>query len=331
MSLPRWEERIAPSLEEVGIAVAGQDDAATPDAPDMLSSTVSTTSVASALRTRLALCLLVAAALTLASATSLKVNSKLEDQSSVTPAPLANPVISDPEDLKPNAPTKERNFLFGYGSLINAKSRSLTSRTGSSFPATVRGLRRSWNYHQPSRKMTAVGASFESGFETNGVIVRVASTDLPLFDKREKGYHREPVPLNQIVLNPQAGDLKLQDTDRVWVYVVDSPVSPSQDLPISQSYVDVVLDGCLRISEEFARQFIQDTGLWKLADGSVNWLDDRVSPRIYSTEFVSNSNKATIDRLLKEAIPDALNRRRKPNDEGTNVITTVVPVQTEKP
>ena len=78
--------------------------------------------------------------------------------------------------------------------------------------------------------------------------------------------------------------------------------------PIPQSYVDIIIRGCLTISEDFARSFIETTHGWK--DDEDHWVDDREVP-IYQradTDY-SDAHGETIDKLLEEHVEDELQER----------------------
>jgi hypothetical protein len=53
-----------------------------------------------------------------------------------------------------------------------------------------------------------------------------------------------------------------KQNSRIWAYVPKHFDSPSPDYPIAQSYVDTILRGCLSISPEFAKEFIETTKGW---------------------------------------------------------------------
>ena len=90
--------------------------------------------------------------------------------------------------------------------------------------------------------------------------------------------------------------------DSAWVYITDHPSQPSESCPIAQSYVDVVLSGCLDIGDEFAKEFIRTTSGW-----DKSWIDDRNRPR-YRRSLEVDSDR--IDALLREVIPDDFASRK---------------------
>lgn len=194
-------------------------------------------------------------------------------------------------------------FIFGYGSLINSESRSDTAQTGEGLPCIVEGLKREWNFHGPfdsSSGLTAVGLIIDSNSSTNGVIAPLTEAELAKFDEREKGYQRIEVDSKRIRFlreNPQI-------TNSVWTYVPENPQLPDQSYPIAQTYVDLILIGCLNYGREFAKDFIKTTGAW-----SYPWVDDRNNP-IYPGFARIHPHAQLIDNLLQQIIPDEFAQRK---------------------
>jgi hypothetical protein len=80
-----------------------------------------------------------------------------------------------------------------------------------------------------------------------------------------------------------------------WLYTATEPGFPSEDCPIAQSYVDVVLTGCLEFGESFAAEFVRTTTHW-----AYPWIDDRSAPRyVRSMQNVSLAKYMEIDRILQ--------------------------------
>lgn len=171
---------------------------------------------------------------------------------------------------------QERDFIFGYGSLIDATSRQETTSSGAAYPARVRGLARRWNYRVASATdpWTALGAVRAAGAATNGVLIQVSPDELAQFDKREENYRREEwVAADLQPYFPGGRWPDLGKGAHLWVYIPERPEEPTAECPITQSYVDVCLSGCLKIDEAFALEFLRTTGPWE------HWVNDRVSPR----------------------------------------------------
>jgi len=75
---------------------------------------------------------------------------------------------------------------------------------------------------------------------------------------------------------------------------------PSQESPISQSYVDLVLKGGLEFGEDFAEEFIKTTKQWDYP-----WINNRSN----SSNPVNSTETAIIDKILKKVIPKEFKRR----------------------
>ncbi|MBI2141872.1 gamma-glutamylcyclotransferase, partial [Candidatus Woesearchaeota archaeon] len=165
-------------------------------------------------------------------------------------------------------------YIFGYGSLISQESRARTGITGEAIPVIVSGAERGWVHPAPSMGITALGVTYSSGSKglCNGVIFSVDERQLPEFDRRETGYTRIAMPrVNIGPINPRAH----LPPGAIWTYSINNPEIPKETLPIAQSYLDVVLLGCINEGgERFALAFVTLTAGW-----NAPWVNDRESPR----------------------------------------------------
>lgn len=171
-------------------------------------------------------------------------------------------------------------FVFGYGSLICAHSRALTSPECAHrgvTPVLAQGIERVW-CKRTLRNMTAMGIQFNCEAETVGVLVPVSEHDIEAFDRREQGYGRHQLDLADVTTVPFLSEnvyadqhhhvfLDAKETNsnhvKIWVYVPKDSQPPTEEHPIVQSYVDTILRGCLSVGgEEFARSFIETTKGW---------------------------------------------------------------------
>jgi hypothetical protein len=160
-------------------------------------------------------------------------------------------------------------------------------------------VERAWNTDVPEAGLTVVGATLKEDKFCNGVIVKVSPEELLKFDEREDVYHRQKLPISSFSFSGKNTLLE----GNVWIYLTDEPKIPSSHDPIVQSYVDVILTGCLDFGESFAKEFIEQTQGW-----SYPWLDDRESPR-YIRALKENSRKEKIDAILKQTIPEEFKER----------------------
>ena len=176
------------------------------------------------------------------------------------------------------------HFVLGYGSLICRHSRALTAHSPSAAtPVLVHGIERVWSKRSRRLGMTAMGIRYRAGASCVGVILPVEYADLALFDRREQGYARRLIPLEDVTLVPFLGDSYYKKDDhkvfldakrhnninnapdniKIWAYFPNTIAPPDANHPIVQTYVDTILRGCLDVGgEEFAKEFIQQTKAW---------------------------------------------------------------------
>ncbi len=182
------------------------------------------------------------------------------------------------------------DHVFGYGSLISSESRARTGRSGAPTPARVRGFQRAWNFPYLADRMTALGAVPREGAVINGVFLPIPPGELVAFDEREEGYARVPVRREGVFpMGPQE-----PPEGALWIYVPVDPCPPTAECPILQSYVDVVMTGCLEFGESFAAEFVRTTVAWGYPREN-----DRSSPR-YRRALLSVPLARDIDRILVE-------------------------------
>ncbi|KXS11083.1 hypothetical protein M427DRAFT_36278 [Gonapodya prolifera JEL478] len=208
----------------------------------------------------------------------------------------------------------QRHFVFGYGSLIRADSRARTAPPNTRYPAVavrVHSLRRMWSVRDVQGRYTCLGCvrvegccddgrDVECENVVNGVVFYVGSErDLEAYDKRESEYIRVPLPLVTIqpYLRTTTASIHLppyliDPTARIWTYIHSGPddvLLPTTKFPIIQSYIDVVIGGCLEWGGEFAVEFVP-------------WLDDRPTPRYERAELSPDRTK--IDGVLSAVLGD---------------------------
>jgi cation transport regulator ChaC len=200
-------------------------------------------------------------------------------------------------------------YIFGYGSLLLAKSRRHTRHGNDiAYPVIVQGVERGWFDHvdAPGYTTTYLGADLSAKQRCNGVIFKINCQELEAYDCRETGYTRVRIDQPSITMldgrkEPPPGD--------VWVYVSTERAYPSPDNPIVQSYVDVCVKGCLEMEERyplarevgFADLFFTTTTGW-----SHYWENDRIFPR---RPYCHERHAYTIDALIRKHLGDDLFER----------------------
>ena len=120
----------------------------------------------------------------------------------------------------------------------------------------------------------------------------------------------------------------------VWAYEQQENLPAQRSFPITQSYLDIIIRGCMSISLDFARRFLETThGFWHDNDESVEkdikangsdnsedqsndidshhtWVNDRSDPMyVRADSQYSNENGEHIDKLLEEHHQYALKKR----------------------
>ena len=202
------------------------------------------------------------------------------------------------------------HYILGYGSLIEKESRLRTTPNAEKvIPAIAHGFQRGWFARTETNTLstTFLGCIEDANSSVNGVLYKVSEKELTALDEREKGYVRKSIDRSQIdILAP------VNKADQcIWIYLNKfdnleqlTKNLPSADFPIVQSYVDICINGCLEIEnefkeakeKEFAKFFIRSTIFW-----NASWVNDRIFPR---RPFIYRPNADTIDFLLKENLAD---------------------------
>ena len=168
-----------------------------------------------------------------------------------------------------------------------------------------------------------MGVRFQKGVKCTGVLLEVNGKELSQLDNREKAYNRVPIPLNEVEKVPYLIETDSEDESdhvvfqevyheklNVWIYVQKYAVHSDISHPIPQSYVDIILRGCLSISPDFAKSFIDTTCGWQSDHNVTNWVDDRLDPiyiRADPKYLLKMGNY--LDDLLEDCIPQAFAER----------------------
>ena len=192
-------------------------------------------------------------------------------------------------------------YIFGYGSLINKKSRRKTlGRNTKAYPARLLpdfGYIRVWNYRH--KNATFLGlikkrSNEESNATINGVLFYVPNIDA--FNEREHLYKNVLVPVEYIEL------LREEDTipkdSIVYIYIPKKTLckKSTSKYPISLAYLDICLSGALRynINEkyDFAKEFMDTTYDW-----TKNIADDRSKNR---REYIKENDNKIVDKFLNK-------------------------------
>ena len=191
-----------------------------------------------------------------------------------------------------------REYIFGYGSLINRGSLIQTlgpEEFGEIVPGRIDGFQRSWSNRVEALGRTGLSVRPRAGASINGVAIEIREGYLEALDRRETGYGRLAVAEQDLV----AG--------RLWLYAVPDPRPPTPDYPVAISYLECVLAGCLAESEAFALEFIRSTRSW---DAPL-W-NDRDKPQYMRRTALDAEARRRIDALLIDNLPDHVTRPLRP-------------------
>ena len=92
-------------------------------------------------------------------------------------------------------------------------------------------------------------------------------------------------------------------TEDTWIYFAKKTNHPCQSQPIAQSYVDVIIKGCLEIGLEYTEEFLKTTAGWEYP-----WIDDRMFPR-YPRHLDYEKHCPKTDQIIQQSMPELFNHR----------------------
>jgi len=205
---------------------------------------------------------------------------------------------------------REKQYIFGYGSLIEQKSRQRTTpNIKTIIPAEIDGFKRGWFARTKTIGLstTFLGCIPDLKSKLNGILYEINPEELNATDLRENGYDRIEIPFENITFYSKP----IEYNSKIWIYSnsfsenkIPDDYLPSKKYPIVQSYVDICLNGCIEIEDlfpkakeaDFTKQFIQTTHFW-----NEHWVNDRIYPR---RPFIHQKNAYKIDELLLNHLPD---------------------------
>lgn len=243
-------------------------------------------------------------------------------------------------------------FIIGYGSLIHPNSlhRSIPPKSVlGSTPIRLKNWTRAWNYNCRNC-YSAVGARKSSSFTKSrngknhltGVLIPIVkefeNQVILSLDEREKCYRRvrvNPADIEFVADVDEAFMQTLQSPDvNIYIYETLTPSPPTPQTPIPQSYLDIILEGCILISgHDFAEEFIATTIGW-----SHNYVNDRFHGNeakyvrsLTAGEVPAKVDISVLDTILKRTLghwttswwDGERERRGEREDEDVNVNVNV--------
>tara|TARA_E500000178_G_C16697205_1_gene606496 strand:- start:74 stop:691 length:618 start_codon:yes stop_codon:yes gene_type:complete len=189
--------------------------------------------------------------------------------------------------------------MIGYGSLMNSESRKRTNPEAKYvFPVLVNGFKRLWGIGSDEYGITFLTIVKSKGSIFNGAYYKTDYNNIIATDNREQGYCRIKVDKDKI--KPLGLD-KIPKGD-YWVYAqknTEKIILPSKKRPIVQSYVDIFLNGCIEIGDQFQlpgflSKCIETTHMWLNPNEINSWINDRIHPQ----RPFDNPNAFKIDKIL---------------------------------
>lgn len=171
--------------------------------------------------------------------------------------------------------------FFGYGSLVNLATHDYPDAR----PARVKGWRRVWR-HTSLRPVAFLSAEPCDQTELFGVTASVPDGDWVALDAREHAYRRHVVTQQTY---PAEHFVSLYAVDPAHHH------TEGEKGPILLSYVDVVVQGYLRVfGKEGANGFFATTHHW-----DIPILDDRAAPVYPRHQRLTSSETETVDEALR--------------------------------
>lgn len=267
-------------------------------------------------------------------------------------AHVLDPLDSEPSFEQTTAmsgPIKQKDmnyFTFGMGSLINTPSRVGTAGiiAQSAIPVRITAEYEfcpCWNFqnYAGGSQLTAGGMVMRSDervkdpeAETIGIIYPCPGDDAAMAaqDEREVGYTRYNIPLQfihsldhwqkvpaGITVFQYVPNTELKDDHPGRAKNADGSLTrrapfPPREYPLSQTYVDTCILGCLEYSAEMARKWIRGFVGWPDSDNPY-WLNDRLVPR---RPWLEQPQFQLIDSILADALPKSMSIRQLPSEYG---------------
>jgi len=177
-------------------------------------------------------------------------------------------------------------YFFGYVILVNLSTHDFPDP----HPARLKGWRRAWR-HTDLRPVAFLTAVPDAESEIEGMIAHVPKNDWAALDEREWAYDR--IPAAHAITHPLTHEVEIA----VYAVPQDRHNEPTNRHPLLLSYIDVVVQGYLRIfGPEGVDRFFATTDGW---DAPV--LNDRSEPRYPRHQPLRPDETEFVDDRLQRA------------------------------
>lgn len=192
------------------------------------------------------------------------------------------------------------HYIFSYGTLAHKEVAEVTGKTLSFMPALLKGYSRNLRALAKSSGFAAAGIERDKEEQCIGMLVQIPEEELLKFDEREKMYDRAEIRSEELSL--LSGEPIPEGV--YYLYIPKNPQPPTEQTPLAQSYIDVVLAPYLELDPELAIKVVKS-----MRDLERPWVNDREMPK-YS-RYPTDLNGEAIDSLLKQAVPEEFAHRRE--------------------
>ena len=200
------------------------------------------------------------------------------------------------KDCNLNPSKNSKNYIIGYGSLMERESRMITNPQAHRVePVLVKGFQRAWGQNGGNYKTTFLTLIEKKDAKLNAIFYSVNIENLLKTDQRERSYCR--IKVDEKNLDFYGRKVNSKDVN-FWIYAAtpDRLKKPSATHPIVQSYVDIFINGCLQTEEEFKLQGFAKDCVQLTSDWSEQWVNDRLHAR----RPFAIKNAVKIDQLLSQ-------------------------------
>jgi hypothetical protein len=209
---------------------------------------------------------------------------------------FSSQIQASTKDCNLNPSKNSKNYIIGYGSLMERESRIITNPQAHRVePVLVKGFQRVWGHNGGNYKTTFLTLIEKRDAKLNAIFYSVNIENLFKTDQRESSYCR--IKVDEKNLDFYGRKVNSKDAN-FWIYAAtpDRLQKPSKTHPIAQSYVDIFINGCLQTQEEFKLQEFAKDCVQLTSDWSEQWVNDRLHAR----RPFAIKNAVKIDQLLSQ-------------------------------